>query len=190
MGFNEDNVFRTRIAEGGTVIVCVGDGGKLSTTARQLDKAAGGAVARAMRKAGFPVEEHRHSRACGRRLRSHCVGGRRGRGSTRRASRRWWAAFARLNQAGIKAAHIAVEATANLVAANIAYGAQLRSYRFDKYRTKEKADAKPTLRTFALRVIRWAAHGASSHSSVLPRVSSSRATSSRTAERTLPKGEK
>ncbi len=31
------------------------------------------------------------------------------------------------------------------IAANIAFGARLRSYRFDKYRTKEKPEQKPTL---------------------------------------------
>lgn len=34
---------------------------------------------------------------------------------------------------------------AGLAAANVAYGARLRSYRFDKYRTKEKKDDKPQL---------------------------------------------
>jgi leucyl aminopeptidase len=34
--------------------------------------------------------------------------------------------------------------------ANLAYGARLRSYRFDKYRTKEEADAKPSLKTLKL----------------------------------------
>ena len=37
------------------------------------------------------------------------------------------------------------------MAAHIAYGARLRAYRFDKYRTKEEVDAKPSLRT--LRVL-------------------------------------
>ena len=41
----------------GTVIVCVGDGGKLSTKARQLDKAAGGAVARAIKESRFSGRE-------------------------------------------------------------------------------------------------------------------------------------
>ena len=35
-------------------------------------------------------------------------------------------------------------------AANAAYGALLRSYRFDKYRTKEKADDRPALRSVCL----------------------------------------
>jgi leucyl aminopeptidase len=37
-------------------------------------------------------------------------------------------------------------------AANVAYGCQLRSYRFDKYRTKEKPEDKPSLATVAVMV--------------------------------------
>jgi len=38
------------------------------------------------------------------------------------------------------------------MAAHIAYGAKLRSYRFDKYRTREKEESKPSLRSFNLMV--------------------------------------
>jgi leucyl aminopeptidase len=53
---------------------------------------------------------------------------------------------------------VAVDAVPNAVlsatdiAARMAYGARLRSYRFDKYRTKEKASDKPSLRTIAFHV--------------------------------------
>ena len=36
------------------------------------------------------------------------------------------------------------------MAANLAYGARLRTYRFDKYRTKEDADAKPSLKSLKI----------------------------------------
>ena len=36
------------------------------------------------------------------------------------------------------------------MAAEIAFGARLRSYRFDKYRTKEKAEAKPSLKNLKI----------------------------------------
>ncbi|MBL6946385.1 MAG: leucyl aminopeptidase [Rhodospirillales bacterium] len=36
------------------------------------------------------------------------------------------------------------------IAAEIAFGARLRSYRFDKYRTKEKQEEKPSLRTLKI----------------------------------------
>ena len=43
------------------------------------------------------------------------------------------------------------------IAAQMAYGARLRSYRFDKYRTREKADAKPSLKAMSLLCPRSAA---------------------------------
>ena len=40
--------------------------------------------------------------------------------------------------------------SAEELGARVALGGKLRSYRFDKYRTKEKADAKPSLSTFSV----------------------------------------
>jgi leucyl aminopeptidase len=62
----------------------------------------------------------------------------------------------KLNMLRIKKAAILVETihgvdfTEDEIAANIAFGARLRSYRFDKYRTKEKDEDKPTLKTLSL----------------------------------------
>ncbi len=53
------------------------------------------------------------------------------------------ALVAHLNRTKIKEAVVHVD-DAN-VAANLAYGGLLRSYRFDKYRTREKQEDKPTL---------------------------------------------
>jgi leucyl aminopeptidase len=59
--------------------------------------------------------------------------------------------IARLNAAGEKEAAIVVDALADLklepseAAARVAFGAQLRSYRFDKYKTKQKPEQKPSL---------------------------------------------
>ncbi len=68
---------------------------------------------------------------------------------------------AHLNRVGAKRAAVMVEKWANnrklpvaAEAANLAYGARLRSYRFDKYRTKEKAECKPTLEALAVVVRR------------------------------------
>jgi leucyl aminopeptidase len=58
---------------------------------------------------------------------------------------------AHLNGAGESAAEVAVETGAGSkigeaeAAAELALGAQLRSYRFDRYKTKEKPERKPTL---------------------------------------------
>jgi leucyl aminopeptidase len=63
--------------------------------------------------------------------------------------------YAHLNQVGVKVAQVALEVAGRDLpeaAANVAHGAHLRSYRFDKYRTQEKADAKPTLRTLTIRL--------------------------------------
>jgi leucyl aminopeptidase len=57
---------------------------------------------------------------------------------------------AHLNGAGESAATFAIEAEGSglrpaAAAANLAYGAALRSYRFDKYRTTQKSEQKPSL---------------------------------------------
>ncbi len=58
--------------------------------------------------------------------------------------------LAQLNTAGEQTAAVFLDAArgreAALGAADLAYGARLRSYRFDKYRTKEKPDQKPSLK--------------------------------------------
>ncbi len=146
------------LPKSGAMVVCVGDGGKLSATARQLDKATGGAISRALKESRFSGKKSQildivapAEVALGRIVlagvgkgldenEQQALGGR---------------LYAHLNKAGVKSAQLAVEAMGRelpLAAANIAHGAHLRSYRFDKYRTKEKADAKPTLRAFTLRV--------------------------------------
>lgn len=59
-----------------------------------------------------------------------------------------------LNAQGVKEASVWVEHTiknsAVDVAAHLATGARLRSYRFDKYRTKEKPEDKPTLASLSI----------------------------------------
>ena len=153
LSFSEPGLPKT-----GTIIACIGEGGKLSATARRLDKATGGTVSRALKESRFSGKKAQFldivapsGVAFGRivlagvgmgldETEQQSLGGR---------------LYARLNQAGIKAANLAVEAIGKdlaVSAANIAYGARLRSYRFDKYRTKEKADEKPTLRNFTMQV--------------------------------------
>ena len=63
--------------------------------------------------------------------------------------------WAYMNKVGETAASILVDAGADdlpAAGAQIAYGARLKSYRFDRYRTKEDTSKKPTLRTLAIRV--------------------------------------
>jgi len=142
----------------GAVIVCVGDGGKLSATARQLDKATGSALSRAIKESRFSGKKFQLldvvapggvayglivMAGVGKGLDEQdqlALGGR---------------LYAHLNQVGVKVAQVALEVAGRDLpeaAANVAHGAHLRSYRFDKYRTQEKADAKPTLRTLTIRL--------------------------------------
>src|SRR5262249_61127032 len=64
--------------------------------------------------------------------------------------------FAHLNGAGEEAATFAIEVDEGApigqaeAAAQLAFGAQLRSYRFDKYKTKQKPDQKPSLETLTV----------------------------------------
>ncbi|HLF58634.1 MAG TPA: leucyl aminopeptidase [Alphaproteobacteria bacterium] len=65
-------------------------------------------------------------------------------------------AYAHLSKTNETAAAAAIDVIKGValgvgdLAANFAYGARLRSYRFDKYRTKEKKEDKPALASFAV----------------------------------------
>ena len=67
-------------------------------------------------------------------------------------------AYADANAAGQKAATVAVDApkgcklSAGVIAAHVALGAQLRSYRFDKYKTRQKPEQKPSLARLTIAV--------------------------------------
>jgi leucyl aminopeptidase len=68
--------------------------------------------------------------------------------------------FANLNSAGEKEATFAIEVgeAAGIepaqAAAELAFGAQLRSYRFDKYKTKQKPEQKPSLTSLTVATLR------------------------------------
>ena len=63
---------------------------------------------------------------------------------------------AQLNSVGESTAAVALDKIDGMklkpaeAAANLGYGARLRDYRFDKYRTKEKPEQKPSLKTFTI----------------------------------------
>src|SRR6185312_15294592 len=63
--------------------------------------------------------------------------------------------LAHLNGAGEREASVILDPSNGALdpgeaAANVAYGAKLRAYRFDRYRTKEKPEQKPSLERLAL----------------------------------------
>ncbi|HYV88029.1 MAG TPA: M17 family peptidase N-terminal domain-containing protein, partial [Candidatus Polarisedimenticolia bacterium] len=145
----------------GTVVVGVLEEHRLTPTAQQIDKLTKGAITRALAVGRFKgrADEQLAILApqgveAGRvlliglgkadaldALALQAIGGR---------------IVAAMNAAGEHAVAIAVDEVGGLklslgeAAAEIAYGARLRGYRFDKYRTREKPEQKPTLKRFTV----------------------------------------
>ncbi|HTO82000.1 MAG TPA: leucyl aminopeptidase [Methylomirabilota bacterium] len=152
---------KPEVPEGAAVVVGVYDDRKLTPTAAQLDKQSKGAIGRALAASRFKgrpddllsvlapagVDASRIVLVgLGKpgsldALGVQAIGGR---------------LVANLANSGETAVAVAVDdgadqklATAEQ-AAHLAYGARLRAYRFDKYRTTEKPEAKPSLKRFTV----------------------------------------
>jgi leucyl aminopeptidase len=145
----------------GSLVVGVLSGGDLLATAERVDKASGGALVRAIRASRFNGESGQSLTVmapagigAGRvvliglgeadkfdDLAAQALGGR---------------AYKAVSDTGDKTAVIAIDPVKGSklktaeISANAAYGALLGSYRFDKYRTKEKPDAKPSIRALTI----------------------------------------
>ena len=140
----------------GAIAVFVLDGGTLSATAERLDKQTGGAVTRAMAAGRFKGDKGQTLKilapqgvkadqillvGLGKPDAVDALGAQNAGGTVVRE----------LGSTAERSVSIMVDAikgapvSAVGFAANAAYGALLRSYRFDKYRTKEKPDEKPAL---------------------------------------------
>jgi leucyl aminopeptidase len=154
---------KSELPSAGTIVVGVLEEHRLTPTAQQVDKLTKGAIGRALgvgRFKGRPDEQLAILAPPGidasrilltglgkadalDALTLQAVGGR---------------VASALNAAGEQTATVAVDEIAGArlgtgeMAAHIALGARLRSYRFDKYRTREKPEQKPTLKrlSFAL----------------------------------------
>ena len=139
-----------------TLVLLVG-GGKLSATASEIDRTTGGAVSAALKTGRFKgkrgqavtlLAPHGLSYA---RLVLLGVAKDKNDFGTLCAQSIGGALVAHLNTQGAVKAQLLVDAPAEVklagaeIAANAAYGALLRSYRFNKYFTKKTADQKPTL---------------------------------------------
>ncbi len=136
-----------------SVAVAIFEGRALSGAARDIDKATGGALGRAMATSRFTgargqfldVNAPNGVKAARVVLVGH---GKRDKIDDLAAQELGGQLVAHLNHAGAKKVAVMVEgksAGASAHAANLAFGARLRGYRFDKYRTMEKAESKPTL---------------------------------------------
>ena len=146
------------LPKSGAIVVGVKDGKVLTPAASDINKRTGGAIKRAISSGRFTGAKGQsleivaptgigNSRillvGLGKKmgeLEQQALGGR---------------VLARMNSVGEVAATVIVDDGAADLAgagAQIAYGARLKSYRFDRYRTKLEASKKPTLRTLAIRV--------------------------------------
>ncbi|MGH6953230.1 MAG: leucyl aminopeptidase [Alphaproteobacteria bacterium] len=152
------------LPQSGTLVVGVLENGVMTPTAKKVDGATGGALARAVAAAGFRGKR-------GALIDLFAPAGLKldrvtllGLGKAEKADAAAFqtcggSLYAHLAKAKGPVA-VAVDPVkrgfgAPAAAAHLAYGANLRSYRFDKYRTKEKKEDKPTLARLAVLV-----HGA------------------------------
>jgi leucyl aminopeptidase len=147
--------------QSGAAVVAVLEERKLSPSAQRLDQLLGGALSRAIE----------HSRFRGRHAQTLEVGAPQGSGLSRvlllgfgkaeklkhtSLEELGGTAVAQLNSLGESEAVIFVDALEGVSiplseqAARLALGARLRAYRFDKYKTKEKPEKKPSLRSLDL----------------------------------------
>ena len=150
-----------RLPHSGTVVCAVMEDRKLSPTADHLDKASGGAIKRAIAASRFTGRSDETLMILAPAKldvsRVLLVGvGKSTSIERNQRQNRGGMILAQLNAVGEQSAAVAVDLVkghdAARAAADLAYGARLRSYRFDKYRTKEKPEQKPSLKelTFLL----------------------------------------
>jgi leucyl aminopeptidase len=145
----------------GTIVVGVLEDRVMSPTAAALNRETGGALERAIEASRF---KGRKDEVLGVLAPAKLALGRVLLVGLGKASALDAAAFqnlggqitAQLNSVGESVAAVAVDALDGMsvdtaaAAANLAYGARLRAYRFDKYRTKEKPEQKPSLKTLTV----------------------------------------
>ncbi|MHA1538641.1 MAG: leucyl aminopeptidase [Alphaproteobacteria bacterium] len=140
----------------GTLVVAAREGRALTPFAATLDKSTGGALRRAMEASRFKGGKDDIlevlAPAGSKLARIVLVGlGKVGEFDAGRAEILGGKLCSSLNAGGVKAAAIVLdgldraELSLAQAAAHLGIGARLRAYRFDKYRTKEKAASKATL---------------------------------------------
>ena len=146
----------------GALVVGVLAGGKLTATAAAADRKTGGALKRAIRASSrFQGEAGQMLEVVaprGTRLARIVMAGlgQPGKIDARVMEDLGGSVARRLDGSGDRAAAIAVDEIAGAAmdadeaAARVALGARLGAYRFDRYRTRQKPDGKPSLRSFSV----------------------------------------
>ncbi|HWE76511.1 MAG TPA: leucyl aminopeptidase [Stellaceae bacterium] len=145
-----------RMPRSGTVVVAVMSDRKMSSHAIEIDRQTGGAIKRAMEVSRFTGKPDETLMIpgppnMGDVTRIMLIGvGKPKIGERSARQNRGGVILNALNNVGEQNASFFVNAFKGkdtaLAAADLAYGARLRSYRFDKYRTKEKPEQKPSLK--------------------------------------------
>ena len=157
---------RPALPETGVLVVTALEGAKLTDSTKQLDRRMKGGLGRAIKASRFKGKKGQSLALlvpAGTRLDRVLVLGL-GKANEidvlclQAAGGRLYSALGHK----AKAATVAVDAvdkcklSAAEMAAELAFGARLKSYRFDKYRTKEKKEEKPTLRRLVVACRGWA----------------------------------
>jgi leucyl aminopeptidase len=151
------------VPRNGVVVVGVMDDKVLTAGAAEIDRRTGGAVARALKAARFHGRsgERLDILAPGDGAYERIVLAGMGKAKDRdalKAQDLGGGLVAHLNNAGVAKATLLLDPlpeaplASTAAAARIALGARLRAYRFDRYRTKEKDEQKPTLAALAIAV--------------------------------------
>jgi leucyl aminopeptidase len=145
-----------RMPRSGTVVVAIMDDRKMSPHAIEIDKQTGGAIKRAMEVSRFTGKSDETMMIpappnMGDVSRVMLIGvGKPKVGDRSVRQNRGGVILNALNAVGEQNAAFFVNAFKGkdtaMAAADLAYGARLRSYRFDKYRTKEKPEQKPSMK--------------------------------------------
>ncbi len=141
-----------RLPRTGTVAVPVAEERKLLPAAARLDEESGNSLTRAMAASKFKGRGEETLAVLApshlelNRVLLYGIG-KEGGGERVAWQNRGGQIAAQLNGTGEKSAAVALDQGQNeaQIAADLAFGARLRAYRFDKYRTKEKPENKPTL---------------------------------------------
>src|SRR6185437_9353187 len=151
------------VPKSGTLVVGVLDDRKLTSSAQRIDKATGGMLTRAIGASRFKGGKDDVLAVLAPSGLDVARVILMGLGKAASLDARTWQnaggrIVAQLNGAGESAAQVEIDKidgaklSAAEAAAEFAYGARLRSYRFDKYRTKEKPEQKPSLATLTVAV--------------------------------------
>ncbi len=145
----------------GALVIGALDGGVLDATAARVDEATGGAVSRAIESSRFTGKANQTlmlvAPAGIAASRVMVLGlGAADRIDAKAAQTAGGTIVSALAKSGAESAAVSLEDPAASVmdtgafAANLGYGAVLRAYRFDKYRTREKPEDKPSLKALGV----------------------------------------